>query len=109
MYSYNYLFFQILIFSFSISINQLKSVHPFGTTAGVIRVKGTVQRDFGPPFFSSLEPSWATDQQVTTCSILVQILPRYSYFSESPRGIIPGQVNLPRVSYPGESSDFSGS
>ena len=42
MYSYNYLFLQIFINSFSISINQfIKSVHPFGTTAGVIRVNGS--------------------------------------------------------------------
>ena len=27
-----------------------------------LRSKGTVQRDFRPPFFSSFEPAWATDQ-----------------------------------------------
>ena len=47
MYSYNYLFLQIFIISFCISINQLKSVHPFGTTAGVIRVKSFSLADSG--------------------------------------------------------------
>ena len=55
-------------------------------------VKGTVQRDFWPPFLSSFKPAWATDQQVKTFSILVLFSPRYSYFSESSQ-----------VSYPGES------
>ena len=45
MYSYNYPFLQIFIISFY--INQLKSVHPFGPTAGVIRVK-TWSRRYDP-------------------------------------------------------------
>ena len=33
----------------------------------ITKLKGTVQRDFGPPtFFSSFEPAWATDQQFKT-------------------------------------------
>ena len=71
--------------------------------------KGTVQRDFGPPFFSSFEPAWATDQQVKTFSILVSFSPRYSYFSESPRGIIPRRVSLLGVSNPGKTLITPGS
>ena len=33
--------------------------------------KGTVQRDFQPLFFSSIDPNWATDQWVIIFSILV--------------------------------------
>ena len=33
--------------------------------------------------------------------------PSYSNFYESPRGMILRRVNLPGVSYPGESNDFS--
>ena len=47
---------------------------------------------FRPPFFSSFEPAWATDQQITTFSILVKISPSYWNFSESPQGIIPRRV-----------------
>ena len=73
--------------------------------------KGTVQQDFRPPFFSSFEHAWTTDrdQLFNTILILVKVLPSYSNFSESPRGVIPRRVNLPELKYSGESSDFSGS
>ena len=70
-------------------------------------LKGTVQRDFRPPFFPSFEPAWATDQWVKIFLILVKFSPSYSNFYESPRGMILRRVNLPGVSYPGESNDFS--
>ena len=38
-----------------------------------------------PHFFSSFEPAWATDQQVTTILILVTFSPWYSYFFKSPQ------------------------
>ena len=38
MYSYNYLFLQIFIISFCISINQLKKCASFWHNSGVIRV-----------------------------------------------------------------------
>ena len=66
--------------------------------------KGTVQRDFRTPFFTSFEPAW-----VKTFSILAQILLSYSNFYNSPWGMIPRQDNVPWVSFPGKSSDFSGS
>ena len=44
-------------------------------------IKGTVQRDFRPPFFSSFEPVWATDQWVKIVSILVKFSLSYSNFS----------------------------
>ena len=56
-------------------------------------IKGTVQRDFRPPFFSSFEPAWATDQWVKILSILVKFSLSYLNFYESPRGIIPRGVN----------------
>ena len=46
-------------------------------------LKETVQRDFLPPFFSSFEPAWATEQWVKIFSILVKIWLSYSNFSES--------------------------
>ena len=68
-------------------------------------LKGTVRRDF--QFFSSFQPACATDQWVKIFLILVKFSPSYLHFYESPRGLILRRVNLPRVSYPGESYDFS--
>ena len=75
----------------------------------IIGLKGQSNEILDPYLFSSFEPAWAADQQVKIFSILVSFSPRYSYFSESPRGIITQQVYLPWASYPGESSDFTGS
>ena len=66
-------------------------------------IKGTVQRGFRPPFFSSFEPAWATEQWVKIFLILVKFSLSYSNFYESPRGIILGRIKLPRVSYCAES------
>ena len=68
-------------------------------------LKGTVRRDF--QFFSSFQPACATDQWVKIFLILVKFSPSYLHFYESPWGLILRRVNLPRVSYPGESYDFS--
>ena len=67
------------------------------------KIKGTVQRDFWLPFFSSFRPAWATDQWVKIFSILVKFSLSYLNFYESPRGIILRRVNLPGVSYSTES------
>ena len=67
-------------------------------------VKGQSNEIFHPNFFfSSFEPAWATDQCVKIFSILVKFSLSYSNFFESPCGIILCRVNLPRVSYPGQS------
>ena len=52
--------------------------------------KGTVQRDFRPPYFSSFEPAWATDQWVKIFHILVKMSTSYRIF----RGIILRRVDL---------------
>ena len=76
----------------------------------ITKLKGTVQRDFGPPtFFHHSNLPGPLTNSLKHFSILVLFSPRHLYFSESPRGIIPQRVNLSGVSYPGESSDFSGS
>ena len=61
-----------------------------------------------PHFFHiSNQPGPLTDQRVIIFLFLVSFLPSYSNFYESPRGMILRRVNLPGVSYPGESNDFS--
>ena len=70
-------------------------------------LKGQSNEIFTLQFFSSFEPAWAKDLRVKIFSILVNFSPIYSNFSESPRGMILRRVNLPGVSYPGESNDFS--
>ena len=70
----------------------------------LFKLKKQSNEIFDLKFFSSFEPAWATDQWV---KILVKFSPSYSNFYESPRGMILRRVNLPRVSYPGESNDFS--
>ena len=62
-------------------------------------IKGTAQR-FRYLIFSSIEHSWATNQGVELCSILVQISASYSNFSKAPRGIRPRGVDLPGVTNP---------
>ena len=88
-------------------------------------IKGTVQRDFRPPVFSSFELAWVTDQWVKMFSNFVLFLPRYSNFYEAPRSIcrycaesssaqyhtarsqVPRSVKFRAVRYWVESSDFS--
>ena len=48
-----------------------------------MKLKGTVQRDFRPPDFSSFKPTWATDLLVKIFLILVKISLSYSNFSKS--------------------------
>ena len=70
-------------------------------------LKGQSNEIFDLQFFSSIEPAWYTDQWFKIFSILVKFSPSYSNFYESPRGMILRRVNLPGVSYPGESNYFS--
>ena len=44
-------------------------------------LKGTVQRDFRPQVFSSLDPAWAPDQRIKIFSILVKFSTSSSNFS----------------------------
>ena len=69
-------------------------------------LKGQSNEIFDLRFFSSLEPVWATDQQIEIFFILVKNSPSYTNFkfeNVTPRGIIPRRVSLPEVSYPSES------
>ena len=71
------------------------------------QLKGQSNEIFDLQFFSSFQPACATDQWVKIFLILVKFSPSYLHFYESPRGLILRRVNLPGVSYPGESYDFS--
>ena len=73
----------------------------------MVSLKGQSNEIFDLQFFSSFEPAWAKDLWVKIFSILVKFSLSYSNFSESPRGMILRRVNLPGVSYPGKSNDFS--
>ena len=68
-------------------------------TVRQVYFKRTVQRS-RYLIFSSIEHSWATNQGVEICSILVQISASYSNFSKAPRGIRPQGVDLPGVTNP---------
>ena len=60
-------------------------------------IKGTVQRDFRPPFFSSFEPVWATDQWVKIFSISPSCSNFSGYHtaqSQSPRSILYCEESL---------------
>ena len=59
--------------------------------------------------YASFEPAWANVQGVKIFSILVQISPSYSNFSESPRGMYDtAQSQSPRgIIYCAESYKFS--
>ena len=71
-------------------------------------LKGQSNEILTPHFYSSFEPAWTTDKQVKTFFILVSFSPRYSIgIFLNPWGVKPQRVNLPGVSYPGESSNFS--
>ena len=84
-------------------------------------IKGTVQRDFRPPVFSSFEPALASDQWVKIFSILVKNSQSYSKFklqksdslwyhtpaSQSPRGIIPTASQSPRGMMPRKVTFFT--
>ena len=74
--------------------------------SGLIALKGQSNKIFNLRFFSSLEPVWATDQQVKIFSILVKNSPSYTNFkfeNLTPQVMIPRRVSLPGVSYTGES------
>ena len=60
----------------------------FGKQTFEFYLKGQSNEILDPHFYLSFTPAWATYQQVKTFSILVSFSPKYSYFSESPRGII---------------------
>ena len=70
-------------------------------------LKGQSNEIFDLQFFSSFEAALATDQWVNIFSILVKNSQSYSNFYELPRGMILRRANLPGVSYPCESNDFS--
>ena len=69
-------------------------------------LKGQSNEIFNLLFFSSLKLVWATDQQVKIFSIFDKNSPsstNFKFENMTPRGMIPRQVNLPGVWYPGES------
>ena len=62
-----------------------------GSESASYYLKGQSNEIFDPQFFSSFEPTWATDQWVKIVSFLVSFLPRYSNFSVkklTPRSIL---------------------
>ena len=70
-------------------------------------LKGQSNEIFDPQFFSSFEPTWATDQWVKIFCFLVSVSPRYSSFTEVPSSMILHRVKFCAVSYCTESCDFS--
>ena len=68
-----------------------------------VTVMGQSNKIFDLHFFSSFEPAWVTDQWVKIFTILVEFLPSYSNFTESPRSIILRGVTF----YPGKSTYIS--
>ena len=75
----------------------------------VLPLKGQSNEIFDLQFFSSFEPTWATDKCYKWFSVLIKFLLSYSNFFESPRSIIflrvilPGEIILRRVNFPGVS------
>ena len=64
----------------------------FSFLSVIVSLKGQSNEIFDLRFFSSVEPVWATDQQVKIFLILVQNLPSYTNFkfeNLTPRDIIP--------------------
>ena len=72
-------------------------------------VKGTVQRDFRPPVFSSFEPVWAINQWVKIFSILVQISLSYPMFRFEKTDCQGYDTPGSKTDCPGYDSDTPGS